>query len=69
MLLHDNEDEEIKTAIEKLEKDLKGEGRLVIRPSGTEPLIRVMVEGQDQKNLENLANNLKDLIENRAAKF
>ncbi|KXO16425.1 phosphoglucosamine mutase [Clostridiales bacterium KA00134] len=63
------EDEEIKTAIEKLEKDLKGEGRLVIRPSGTEPLIRVMVEGQDQKNLENLANNLKDLIENRAAKF
>ena len=42
---------EIKTAIEKLEKEFSGNGRVLIRPSGTEPLVRVMIEGKDIKNI------------------
>ena len=42
------EDEEIKLAIEKLEKEFAGNGRVLIRPSGTEPLVRVMIEGENQ---------------------
>ena len=37
----------IKNAIEKLEKEFAGNGRVLIRPSGTEPLVRVMIEGLD----------------------
>jgi len=47
------EDEEIKAEIERIEKLFKGEGRVVIRPSGTESLIRVMIEGKDQEELQN----------------
>ena len=38
--------------IEKLEEKFAGEGRVLIRPSGTEPLVRVMIEGKDQKVIE-----------------
>ncbi len=39
----------VQTAIAKAEDDLKGQGRLLVRPSGTEPVIRVMAEGDDEK--------------------
>ena len=42
-------DEEIKLAIENLQKEFAGNGRVLIRPSGTEPLVRVMIEGEDQQ--------------------
>ena len=42
------EDEEIKAEIERIEKQMQGRGRVLIRPSGTEPLVRVMLEGEDQ---------------------
>lgn len=53
---------EIAEAIEKLEKKFCGEGRVLIRPSGTEPLVRVMIEGKDQKMIEQEAEKLADLI-------
>lgn len=54
---------EIKDAIAGLEKKYAGEGRVLIRPSGTEPLVRVMIEGKDQKVIEKDAKELADLIE------
>ena len=41
-----------------------GEGRVLIRPSGTEPLVRVMIEGKDQQMIEKDARELADLIQN-----
>lgn len=46
------DDKEIKNAIDKLEKEFAGNGRVLIRPSGTEPLVRVMIEGEDQKYIQ-----------------
>ena len=40
---------EVKEEIEKIENEFGGNGRVVIRPSGTEPLIRVMIEGEDKR--------------------
>ena len=59
------EDLEIQDAINKLERQFKDEGRILIRPSGTEPLVRVMIEGKDQKVMEQAAKNLATLIESR----
>ena len=53
---------EIAEAIGKLEEKFQGEGRVLIRPSGTEPLVRVMIEGKDQKEIEAEAKKLADLI-------
>ncbi len=58
-------DEEIKTAIEKLEKEFAGNGRVLIRPSGTEPLVRVMIEGEDQEDITKKANKIAELIEKK----
>ena len=55
--------QEIKGAIEKLEKEFSGNGRVLIRPSGTEPLVRVMIEGKDKKEIEEKARKIVDLIE------
>ncbi len=58
-------DEEVKNAIKELEKEFSGNGRVLIRPSGTEPLVRVMIEGKDKKVIEEKANNLAKLIEKK----
>lgn len=55
---------EIAGAIEELDRKFAGEGRVLIRPSGTEPKIRVMIEGKDQKMIEEEARKLADLIQN-----
>lgn len=57
------EDEEIKVAIEKLENEFAGNGRVLIRPSGTEPLVRVMIEGENQEYITKKANEIAQLIE------
>jgi phosphoglucosamine mutase len=54
---------EIAEAIEELEKKFAGEGRVLIRPSGTEPLVRVMIEGKDQRVIDEEATKLADLIQ------
>lgn len=55
---------EIADAIQKLTDKFAGEGRVLIRPSGTEPLVRVMIEGKDQKMIEGEAKRLAELIQN-----
>lgn len=55
--------EEIRTAIEKLEEQFSGEGRVLIRTSGTEPLVRVMIEGKDLNVMEREAKALAEQIE------
>ena len=57
------ENQEIADAIEALEKKFDGAGRVLIRPSGTEPLVRVMIEGNNQEEIEKEAKTLAALIE------
>ena len=54
--------QEIADAVADVEKKFKGEGRVLIRPSGTEPLVRVMIEGKDQKVIDEEARKLAELI-------
>jgi phosphoglucosamine mutase len=56
------EDAVVKQAIAEAEAELAKSGRLVIRPSGTEPLIRVMAEGDDKEQVERIVNGLVDVI-------
>ena len=60
-----SEDEVIMAAIKKLEDKFSGEGRVLIRPSGTEPLVRVMIEGKNQDEIDRDAEELAQLIEKR----
>jgi phosphoglucosamine mutase len=60
---HYMEYQEIADAIRELEEKFQGEGRVLIRPSGTEPLVRVMIEGKDQAVIEEEAKKLAKLIE------
>ena len=60
-----NEDVEIKAKIDELEKEFADNGRILIRPSGTEPLIRVMIEGEDQNYIQTKAEELAKLIEKK----
>ncbi|PKM68854.1 MAG: phosphoglucosamine mutase [Firmicutes bacterium HGW-Firmicutes-2] len=59
------ENKDIQAAIALVEDKFKGDGRVLIRPSGTEPLVRVMIEGKDRAILEKEARQLADLIESR----
>jgi phosphoglucosamine mutase len=54
---------EVQEAIDALEKKFAGNGRVLIRPSGTEPLVRVMIEGKDQDEISAEAEKLAKLIE------
>ncbi|MBO6016238.1 MAG: phosphoglucosamine mutase [Lachnospiraceae bacterium] len=54
---------EIAKAIEEISAMFSGEGRVLIRPSGTEPLVRVMIEGKDQQKIEKQAKYLANLIQ------
>lgn len=60
-----DKDEVIKKEIEKLEKEFSGNGRVLIRASGTEPLVRVMIEGENQEYITEKAKDLANLIEER----
>ncbi len=53
---------EIADAIQRIEEKFAGEGRVLIRPSGTEPLVRVMIEGKNQEIINEEALKLADLI-------
>lgn len=59
------EDPVIVKRIEELEDIMAGQGRVLIRPSGTEPLVRVMLEGKNQEELNTYASELVALIEER----
>jgi phosphoglucosamine mutase len=55
-------DEKLKAQISKVESDLQNTGRVLIRPSGTEPLLRVMVEAQDEAIALKSAKSIADLV-------
>ena len=59
------QDIEIKTEIKKLEEEFAGNGRVLIRPSGTEPLVRIMIEGENQDFISKKATELAKLIEQK----
>jgi phosphoglucosamine mutase len=56
---------EVKAATERVERELQGRGRLLLRYSGTENLARVMIEGQDEKKISDQANQLAEIIRQR----
>ncbi len=60
-----DKDEQIVERIKELEKEFEGNGRVLIRASGTEPLVRVMIEGSDQELLNKKATELAKFIEER----
>ena len=60
-----SENEEINKKIEELEEEFSGNGRVLIRASGTEPLVRVMIEGENQEHITKKAKELADLIEDK----
>jgi phosphoglucosamine mutase len=60
-------DEGLQTAVKTAESALGDTGRVLLRPSGTEPLVRVMVEAADQVTAERLANELADVVRERLA--
>ncbi len=61
------EDAKVKSAIEAAVQRLDGQGRLVIRASGTEPVIRVMAEGENQPFIEELVDGIVDALTKAAA--
>ena len=55
-------DHKVKEAIDRAAQTLGRDGRIIVRPSGTEPLLRVMVEGQDEALIEKLAQDVAQVI-------
>jgi phosphoglucosamine mutase len=53
---------EIASAMERIEQRLAGQGRLLVRYSGTEPLLRVMIEGRDQQQIQGWAHEIADSV-------
>jgi phosphoglucosamine mutase len=60
-----NNDEYIISAVQEAEMELSGEGRVLVRVSGTEPLVRVMLEGSDLDQITLLGNRIADVVRER----
>ena len=60
-------DQQVKRAVRDAEQQLDGRGRVLLRPSGTEPLIRVMVEGEDDQLVDRLVHQIANTVRQRVA--
>lgn len=58
---------EVQAAVQAVEQELGDDGRVLLRPSGTEPLIRVMVEGRDDAQVARLAEQIADRVRESVA--
>jgi phosphoglucosamine mutase len=56
----------VRAAIERVERELGSSGRILVRSSGTEPLIRVMIEGDDRARIDRLANEVAEIVRSAA---
>ena len=56
---------EIKEKIKSIEDEFSDSGRVLIRPSGTEPLVRIMIEGKDEKLIKKRAEELAAIMEEK----
>ncbi len=61
-----NADPLVRAAVAKVERKLGGNGRVLLRPSGTEAVVRVMVEGEDAADVQTLAQELSELVARQA---
>ncbi|WHX79271.1 phosphoglucosamine mutase [Priestia flexa] len=59
---HVTENEKVKEIITEVEKEMAGNGRVLVRPSGTEPLVRVMVEAPSQNECETYVNRIVEVV-------
>lgn len=57
----------VAAAVKQAQSELGATGRVVLRPSGTEPVVRVMIEGEDRRRVERLAREVADTVESAAA--
>ena len=55
--------EALRLAVQKAEREMEGQGRVLVRPSGTEPLLRVMVEAREQREVDQWARHLAEAAE------
>ena len=60
-------DPRVSDAVMEAEKQMGRAGRVVLRPSGTEPLVRVMVEGEQREQVEQLSRDLAQVVESASA--
>lgn len=60
-----NNDEYIISAVQEAEMELHGDGRVLVRVSGTEPLVRIMLEGKDLEKITKLGNDIADVVKER----
>jgi phosphoglucosamine mutase len=58
-------DASLTAAIAEVEAELRGQGRVLVRPSGTEPALRIMIEGEDEARVSTLADQLAALAGER----
>jgi phosphoglucosamine mutase len=56
----------VREAVAKAEADLAGRGRVLLRPSGTEPVVRVMVEGENRAHVQQLAADIAAAVKGSA---
>ncbi len=60
-------DSKVQDTIRDIEQEIEGKGLLVVRPSGTEPLIRIMAQAEDERHLDEIIERVKRIIEERLA--
>ncbi|MBI5973777.1 phosphoglucosamine mutase [Staphylococcus caledonicus] len=62
---HVEENEDVKQVMNEVETEMNGEGRILVRPSGTEPLVRVMVEAATDEKAQDYAQRIANVVEEK----
>lgn len=62
---HVEDNEDVKKVMDEVETEMNGEGRILVRPSGTEPLVRVMVEASTDEDAQRFAQRIADKVQSK----